>query len=41
MRTLFVFSACMAIIAAVTGCNVGHGHPHDDKSLSHNHHSID
>lgn len=41
MRTLFVISVCLAIIATVSGCDVGHGHSHDDKSPSHNHKSID
>lgn len=41
MRTLFVFSFCLAIMAGVSGCDAGHGHAHDDKSPSHNHKSID
>jgi len=41
MRTLFVFSVCLAIITAVSGCDAGHGHAHDDKSPSNNHKSID
>lgn len=41
MRTLFVFSICLAIIATVSGCDAGHGHSHDDKSHSNNHKSID
>ncbi len=41
MRTLFVFSFCLAIIAAFSGCDAEHGHAHDDKSPSKNHKSID
>lgn len=41
MRTLFVFSVCLAIMAAVSGCDAGHGHSHDGDSPSRNHKSID
>lgn len=41
MRTLFVFPVYITIMAAVSGCDAGHGHSHDDKSPSHNHKSID
>ena len=40
MRTLLVFSVCLAIMA-VSGCDAGHGHSHDGDSPSHNPKSID
>lgn len=41
MRTLFVFSVCLDILAPVSGCDAGHGHSHHDNSPSNNHQSID
>lgn len=39
MRTLFIFSICLTIMATISGCDAGHGHSHDDNSQ--NHKSID
>jgi hypothetical protein len=41
MRILFVISACLTIMAALSGCDAGHGHSHEEQPPSHNHKSID
>ena len=39
MQILLIFSLGLAM-ATVSGCDVGHGHTHDDKSHLNNHKPI-
>jgi len=43
MRTILMFSICLAVMATISGCDAGqdHGHSHNEKSHSHNHKSLD
>lgn len=40
MRTLFAIAAGLFTVF-MTGCDVGHGHSHDDKTPPNHHQSID